>query len=87
MVLWLVASAGFSFFVDTFGSYNETYGSLAGVVVLMLWLQLSTMIILIGAEINAETERQTVTDTTTGPPQPMGRRGADPADQPPPDGA
>lgn len=84
LILWLLASAAFSYFVDTFGSYNETYGSLAGVVVLMLWLQLSTMIVLIGAEINAETERQTVTDTTTGPPQPLGQRGADPADQPPP---
>jgi membrane protein len=85
VVLWLVASAAFSFFVDRFGSYNQTYGSLAGVVVLMLWLQLSTMIVLIGAEINAETERQTASDTTTGPPQPLGQRGANPADTPPPD--
>ena len=50
----------------TFGSYNETYGTLAGVIVLLLWLHLTSYIFLLGAEINAETEKQTRMDTTTG---------------------
>ncbi len=83
-VLWLIGSVAFSLFVDTFGSYNETYGSIAGVVVLMLWLRLSAMIVLVGAETNAEIERQTIRDTTTGPAKPVGQRGAEPADTLPP---
>ena len=65
VVLWLLASVGFAFYVNSFGSYNETYGTMAGVVVLMLWLFLSAFAILVGAELNAETERQTRRDTTT----------------------
>ena len=80
VVLWLVASAGFAFYVNSYGSYNATYGTMAGAIVLMLWLFLSAFAILVGAELNAETERQTRRDTTTGPPQPMGRRGAEAAD-------
>lgn len=83
-VLWLLGSAAFSLFVSNFGSYNETYGAIAGVIVLMLWLQISALVVLLGAELNAETERQTVRDTTTGAPRPMGTRGAAPADEPPP---
>ncbi|MGH8774755.1 MAG: YihY/virulence factor BrkB family protein [Jiangellaceae bacterium] len=55
-VLWLAGSVGFSLFVDNFGSYGETYGALAGVVVLMLWLWLTVYATLFGAEINAEAE-------------------------------
>lgn len=80
VVLWLAASVGFAVYVNSFGSYNETYGAMAGVIVLMLWLFLSAFAILVGAELNAEAERQTRRDTTTGPPQPMGRRGANAAD-------
>jgi membrane protein len=79
-VLWVVGSVLFSLYVDNFGSYNKTYGALAGVVVLMLWIYLTSYIVLLGAEINAESELQTVEDTTKGRPQPMGSRGATKAD-------
>jgi membrane protein len=58
-IIWIAASVGFSIYVDNFGSYAETYGSLAGVVVLMLWLWLSALATLLGAEINAEVEKTT----------------------------
>ncbi len=79
-VLWIIGSVAFSLYVNFFGNYNKTYGALAGVIVLMLWLFLTTYIVLLGAEINAESERQTVRDTTHGEPQPMGRRRAEAAD-------
>lgn len=85
-VTWLAASAGFAWYVSSFGTYDETYGSMAGVVVLMLWLFLSSFAILIGAEINSEMERQTRRDTTSGAPQPMGERNAYVADTMPEDG-
>jgi membrane protein len=78
--LWILGSIGFSLYVNNFGSYNKTYGALAGVVVLMLWLFLTSYIVLLGAEINAESERQTRHDTTTGEPVPMGERRAVAAD-------
>jgi membrane protein len=79
-VAWIVVSIGFSVYVNNFSSYGKTYGSLAGVVVLLLWLWLSICAVLLGAEINAESEKQTVRDTTTGPDRPMGARGALKAD-------
>jgi membrane protein len=82
-VIWLVASLGFSLYVDNFGSYGETYGALAGVVVLLLWLWITVYIVLLGAEINAEAEQQTVSDTTVGPTKPLGERGAVKADNTP----
>ena len=78
--MWLVASLGFSLYVDNFGSYSKTYGALAGVVVLLLWLWLTMFIVLLGAEINAEAEQQTVRDTTKGPEAPLGERDAVKAD-------
>jgi membrane protein len=60
-VAWLVASIGFSLYASYFGSYNETYGSMAGIVVLMLWLWLTALCVLVGAEINAEIERAHLT--------------------------
>jgi membrane protein len=57
LAVWIAASVGFSLYVSHFGSYNKTYGSLAGVVVLLLWLWLSTFAILLGAEIDAVIER------------------------------
>ncbi len=80
-VLWIIGSVGFSLYVDNFGSYNKTYGALAGVVVLLLWLYLTSFIVLLGAEINAESERQTRRDTTRGAEEPMGERGAAAADE------
>jgi len=78
--LWVLGSLAFSLYVNNFGSYNKTYGTLAGVVILLLWLYLTSYIILLGAEINAESEKQTKHDTTTGPSAPMGERGAEAAD-------
>ncbi len=79
-VLWVAASVLFSLYVSNFGSYNKTYGALAGVVVLMLWLYLTSYLILLGAEINAESERQTERDSTVGEEEPPGQRGAAAAD-------
>ncbi|NIJ10989.1 membrane protein [Saccharomonospora amisosensis] len=79
-ILWILGSVLFSLYVNFFGSYNETYGALAGVIVLMLWLYLSSYVVLLGAEINSESERQTASDTTTKEPLPQGRRGAFSAD-------
>ena len=54
--------------MNNFGSYDKTYGAIAGVIVLMLWLYLTCYLVLLGAEINAETEHQTAHDTTEGDP-------------------
>jgi membrane protein len=79
-VMWALVSLGFSLYVNNFGSYDKTYGAIAGVIVLMLWLYLTCYLILLGAEINSEAEHQTAQDTTQGPPQPMGERDATMAD-------
>src|SRR5215213_535097 len=79
-VLWLLASLGFSIYVSNFGSYDKTYGALAGIVVLLFWLWITSYAILLGAEINAESEQQTIADTTRGTPQPIGSRDAVKAD-------
>jgi membrane protein len=79
-VLWIGASLLFSVYVANFGSYNETYGALGAVVVLLMWFWISAFIVLIGAELNAEMEHQTERDTTTGSPRPRGERGAYVAD-------
>jgi membrane protein len=79
-VLWLVGSVLFSWYVANFGSYNETYGSLGAVIGFMTWIWISTMVVLIGAEMNAEIEHQTAKDSTEGAHQPMGTRGATMAD-------
>jgi membrane protein len=80
LVLWLLGSFGFSYYVDNFGKYNQTYGALAAVIILLLWLFLSAFVVLLGAEFDAETERQTARDTTTGPSRPLGERDAEVAD-------
>jgi membrane protein len=79
-LVWLAASVGFSIYSANFGRYNETYGALGAVVVMMLWLYISAYATVAGAELNAEMERQTVRDTTTGRPEAMGRREAYAAD-------
>lgn len=75
-LLWLGITVGFGFYASNFGNYNATYGSLATIVVFQMWLFLSAYAVLIGAEINAETERQTFRDSTVGADRPIGRRGA-----------
>jgi membrane protein len=79
-VVWLAASAGFSFYVSHFANYDRIYGSLGAVIVLLFWLYISFYIVLLGAEINAELELQTAQDTTRGRSRPMGERGAFVAD-------
>jgi membrane protein len=79
-VLWLLGSAGFSLFVSRFGTYDRTYGSVGAIVVLLTWFLLSAWVVIVGAELNAEIERQTAKDTTVGPPEPLGHRGAIAAD-------
>jgi membrane protein len=79
-VIWAAVSLGFALYVNNFGSYDKTYGAIAGVIVLMLWLYLTCYLVLLGAEINSEAEHQTAHDTTTGEPKPMGTRDAKMAD-------
>ena len=79
-LIWVAASAGFAFYVSNFGSYNESFGTLAGVIVLLMWFWISAFIILLGAELNAEMEAQTRADTTKGVDKPMGSRDAVKAD-------
>jgi membrane protein len=66
--------------VGTLATYGKTYGALGGVIALLMWFYLSSLTVVIGAEINSEMERQTVRDTTEGPEMPMGERGAYAAD-------
>jgi membrane protein len=82
-VLWLIASAGFSLYVSLAGgsSYTKSYGASAGVVILLMWLWITSYAILLGAEINAESEKQTAHDTTKGPEKPLGSRDAVAADE------
>jgi membrane protein len=77
---WLATSLGFSWYVANFGKYNETYGSLGAAIGFMTWIWISTTIVLVGAEINAEMEHQTEADTTVGTEQPLGTRDARMAD-------
>jgi membrane protein len=79
-LMWLVASILFSWYTQNFGSYNKTYGSLGAVIGFMTWIWLSAIVILIGAELDAEMEHQTMRDTTEGAPKPMGARRAAMAD-------
>jgi len=78
---WIVGSSLFSWYVANFGSYNKTYGSLGAAVGFMTWIWISTIIVLVGAELDAEMERQTARDTTEGEDKPIGARGAKRADQ------
>lgn len=79
-LLFLLGSIGFSLYVSRSDSYNATYGSLGAIAVTMVWLFVGAFSVLIGAQLNAETERQTRRDSTDGPARPMGGRGAQAAD-------
>jgi membrane protein len=79
-VAWLVVSLLFSWYAANFGSYNKTYGSLGAIIGFMIWIWISVIVILLGAEIDGEMEHQTTRDTTTGQGKPMGARGAKVAD-------
>ncbi len=79
-LLFLVLSLLFSWYAANFGSYDKTYGSLGTVIAFMTWIWISSVIVLIGAEFNAEIEHQTERDSTVGSVKPMGRRGARMAD-------
>lgn len=78
--LWMAGSASFSWYLNNVARLDATYGSLGTVVGFMLWVWFSVMVVLMGAELNAEIEHQTALDSTTGPPKPMGERGAAMAD-------
>ena len=84
-VVWTIGSIAFSIYTANFGKYNQTYGSLAAIVVMMLWLFLTALAVLLGGEVNSELERQTAKDTTEGPASSLGTRGAFAADTVGPD--
>lgn len=79
-LLWLASSVGFSFYVANIAAYDVTYGSLGTAIVLLMWLYVSALVVLLGAELNSELELQTDSDTTSGRSRPMGDRGAFVAD-------
>jgi membrane protein len=79
-VVWLGASFLFSWYLAKFNTYNATYGSLGAVLAMMMWLWISTLVVLLGAELNAEIEHQTARDSTIGEDKPLGERGAVMAD-------
>jgi membrane protein len=83
-VLWLATSVALFAYVQRIGTYESTYGSLAGVAISMFWLWISVLLVVVGAAVNGEAERQTARDSTVGDEQPIGARGAVVADSTPP---
>ncbi|WP_439359867.1 YihY/virulence factor BrkB family protein [Bradyrhizobium sp. DASA03007] len=79
-ILWIAGSALLSWYLSEFANYNATYGSLGAAIGLMMWMWVSAIVIMFGAELNSEIERQTLRDTTTGRPKPLGSREAVSAD-------
>ena len=79
--IWIAGSLLMSWYVANFGTYNATYGSLGAIIGFLIWMWLSTIVVLAGAEINAETEHQTARDSTDGGGKPIGARGARMADE------
>lgn len=80
IISWLIMSITFSTYLDRIADFNATYGALAAPIGFLLWVWLSIIVIILGAEINGELEHQTEVDTTIGPDRPMGKRGAVMAD-------
>jgi len=79
-LLWIAGSSLLSWYLSNFANYSATYGSLGAAIGLMMWMWMSAIIVLCGAELNSEIEHQTAIDSTTGRSQPMGDRGAVMAD-------
>ncbi|WP_193227589.1 YihY/virulence factor BrkB family protein [Aureimonas psammosilenae] len=79
-VVWIVTSIAFSWYLQNLANYSATYGSLGAAIGFMVWLWISSIIFVLGAEINAEMEHQTALDTTDAPAKPIGTRGARVAD-------
>jgi membrane protein len=83
-LLWIVGSSALSWYLSNFGNYNATYGSLGAAIGLMMWMWMSAIIVLYGAELNSEIEHQAAPDTTVGRSRPLSARGAEMADTPGP---
>ena len=79
-LLWIAGSAALSWYLSNFGDYNATYGSLGAAIGLMMWMWMSAIVVLFGAELNSEIEHQTAVDTTVGHRKPLGSRDAAMAD-------
>jgi len=79
-LIWLAASALFSWYLGNFADYDATYGALGALMGLVMWMWISTMVVLVGAELNSEIEHQTARDSTVGSAKPLGMRGAVMAD-------
>lgn len=75
-LLWIVGSSLLSWYLSAFANYSATYGSLGAAIGLMMWMWVSAIVVMFGAELNSEIERQTLLDTTAGRPEPLGRREA-----------
>jgi len=80
VVFWVVLSVGFSYYVANFGNYNQVYGSIGAVIAMLVWLWISSFLVLFGAALNAQIELRTEVDSTVGPARPLGERGAYAAD-------
>jgi membrane protein len=77
---WLAGSAILSFYLANYADYDATYGSLGAAIGLMVWMWMSTIVLLLGAELNSEVEHQAAADSTEGGDKPIGQRGARVAD-------
>lgn len=84
-LVWLIGCIGFSLYVEMFGTYNETFGALGAVAILLTWMWISAFLVMLGAQTNAELEYETVRDSTAGETRPRGHRGAFVADNVPDD--
>ena len=77
---WIIGSAALSYYLANYAGYDDTYGSLGAAIGLMMWMWMSTIVVLFGAELNSEIEHQTARDSTGKNEKPMGTRGAQAAD-------
>lgn len=80
VVSWALISVAFSYYVANFGNYNQVYGSIGAVIAMLIWLWISSFLVLLGASLNAQIELRTRPDSTIGSSKPLGQRGAYAAD-------